>query len=76
MGLGGSLDLKVCGATPLGSEKLIKYGCLPFEEWLRNNQLATASRARKGTRRQRCPEDMMAMAPLRCNRIKEGIQFF
>jgi hypothetical protein len=24
---------------------LIKYGRLPFEEWLRNNQLATATSA-------------------------------
>ncbi len=75
--------LQFCGAsvttlsslTPLGSDKLTKYGRLPFEEGLSNNQLATATRASKGTRRERCPEDVMAVAPLGCGSIKEGIYY-
>jgi len=79
-------DLRIpqfCGAsattlsspTPLGSDKLTKYGRLPFEEGLNNNQLATATRASKGTRRERCPEDVMAVAPLGCGSINEGIHY-
>ncbi len=54
---------------------MTKYGRLPFEEGLSNNQLATATRASKGTRRERCPEDVMAIAPLRCDSINEGIHY-
>ena len=54
---------------------LTKYGRLPFEEGLNNNQLATATRASKGTGRERCPEDVMAVAPLGCGSINEGIHY-
>ncbi len=54
---------------------LIKYGRLPFEEELYNNQLATATRASKGTRRERCQEDVMAIAPPGCGSINEGIHY-
>ena len=55
--------------------QLTKYGRLPFEEGLNNNQLATATRASKGTRRERCPEDVMTVAPLGCGSINEGIHY-
>ena len=54
---------------------MTKYGRLPFKEGLNNNQLATATRASKGTRRERCPEDVMAVAPLGCSSINEGIHY-
>ncbi len=54
---------------------MIKYGCLPLKERLSNNQLATATRASKGTRRERCPEDVMVVAPLGCGSINEGIHY-
>ena len=54
---------------------MIKYSLLPFEEGLSNNQLATATTASKGTRRKRCPEDLMAVAPLGCSNINKGIHY-
>ena len=71
----GASATTLSSSTPLGSDKLTKYGRLPFEEGLNNNQLATATRASKGTRRERCPEDVMAVAPLGCGSINEGIHY-
>ena len=71
----GALATTLSSSTPLGSDKLTKYSRLPFEEGLNNNQLATATRASKGTRRERCPEDVMAIAPLGCGSINEGIHY-
>ena len=71
----GASATTLSSSTPLGSDTLTKYGRLPFEEGLSNNQLATATRASKGTRRERCPEDVMAVAPLGCGSINEGIHY-
>ena len=56
-------------------DKMIKYGHLPFKKGLSSNQLATETRASKETRRERCPEDMMAMTPLGYSCINEGIHY-
>ena len=50
-------------------------GHLPFKEGLNNNQLATATRISKGTIRERCPEHVMAVAPLGCDHMNEGIHY-
>ncbi len=69
LSLGSSLqDTKLCTI-------LTKYSLLPVEEGLHNNQLVTATRASKGTRREGCPEDILAMSQLGCGSINKGIHY-
>ena len=71
----GTLATTLSSPISLGSDKLIKYGRIPIEEGLSNNQIATANKASRESRRERCSEDVIAVAPLGCDRINEGIHY-
>jgi hypothetical protein len=61
----------ILSIVKLGSDKLTKDGSMPIKAGQCNNQLATAGKARADEGR--WPEDLMAMAPLKCIHINEGI---